>query len=79
MINRIEASVKFNTTYICTKCGKTRVGSTVRTNFKGSSAIELQHYINSIEQSSHYMPIGWGRRSNWDFNCDNCIKSLEKL
>lgn len=69
-INKLQATVKFNTVYTCSLCGKQGIGDTVRLEFNGSSADELRDYINNTHQSSNHMPVGWSFHST--FTCMFC-------
>ena len=67
MINIIEAKIKYNTIYTCSKCGKQQVGDTVYEEYKIQSTLELKVLIDNEPQHSQHMPEGWSY--NGEFNC----------
>lgn len=70
MINRIVASVKYNTIYTCAKCGGRGVGDTRHIEVDTDSAEALADHINSQRQTSYYMPVGWAYSG--EFHCEAC-------
>jgi DNA-directed RNA polymerase subunit RPC12/RpoP len=71
-VNRIKAELKFNTIYVCSKCGAQAVGTTVTTSFDGCSSAttdDLKSYITNYPQRAGQMPVGWGSYGGSDFRC----------
>ena len=74
-INRVRASIKYNTVYVCFLCKKQGIGDTVRVEFDGLSTQELKEFLDHRQQSARDMPVGWSFSGK--FNC-GCSKQLTK-
>ena len=70
-INRIKASIKFNTIYKCIKCGKSKIGDTQSIECNCSSTDKLKTFINFQRQTPQYMPVGWSSNLS-GFTCQTC-------
>ena len=73
-IDRIVASIKYISFFVCHKCGKRRTGSTTRTDFDGGSTEELKEFIDRQQQRTRDAPIGWSFCLPAGFSCDECTK-----
>jgi hypothetical protein len=69
-IGEMIVNVKFNTVYVCSKCGKNETGDTVRAEFRPNTSGELKYLLDSIQQTSHHMPIGWSYNGQFNCGCD---------
>jgi hypothetical protein len=70
--NQLEATVKFNTVYVCACCGKRQVGTTVRMTYRGRGPDDLSSHLKRHRQSSADMPVGWS--FDGKFKCAICCK-----
>ena len=72
MFQSIKADVKFNMMYTCRKCGKSRVGSTMRMEIKATSAIQVKERLDRAHAHANHMPDYWCAYGTDGFECDTC-------